>query len=54
MQVEQILQNLQNESNFRTLTPLRHEGNFVFKQGFKMLNLAGNDYLNLASNSALK
>ncbi|MBS4274849.1 aminotransferase class I/II-fold pyridoxal phosphate-dependent enzyme [Campylobacter vulpis] len=54
MQVETILQNLQNEANLRTLTPLKHEGNFVFKQGKKLLNLAGNDYLGLASNSALK
>ncbi|MBS4235708.1 aminotransferase class I/II-fold pyridoxal phosphate-dependent enzyme [Campylobacter vulpis] len=54
MQVETILQNLQNEANLRTLTPLKHEDKFVFKRGFKMLNLAGNDYLNLASNSLLK
>ncbi|EAI2893551.1 aminotransferase class I/II-fold pyridoxal phosphate-dependent enzyme [Campylobacter upsaliensis] len=54
MQVEKILQTLENEANLRTLTPLKHEGNFVFKQGKKLLNLAGNDYLALATNSALK
>ena len=54
MQVEKILQTLENEANLRTLTPLKHEGNFVFKQGKKLLNLAGNDYRALATNSALK
>ncbi|MEB2822852.1 aminotransferase class I/II-fold pyridoxal phosphate-dependent enzyme [Campylobacter upsaliensis] len=54
MQVEKILQTLENEANLRTLIPLKHEGNFVFKQGKKLLNLAGNDYLALATNSALK
>lgn len=54
MQVEKILQTLENEANLRTLTPLKHEGNFVFKQGKKLLNLAGNDYLGLATNSVLK
>ncbi|HEC1554368.1 TPA: aminotransferase class I/II-fold pyridoxal phosphate-dependent enzyme [Campylobacter upsaliensis] len=54
MQVEKILQTLENEANLRTLTSLKHEGNFVFKQGKKLLNLAGNDYLALATNSALK
>ena len=49
MQVEKILQTLENEANLRTLTPLKHEGNFVFKQGKKLLNLAGNDYLGLAT-----
>ncbi|EOV9223846.1 aminotransferase class I/II-fold pyridoxal phosphate-dependent enzyme, partial [Campylobacter upsaliensis] len=54
MQVEKILQTLENEANLRTLTSLKHEGNFVFKQGKKLLNLAGNDYLGLATNSVLK
>ncbi|EAI4617750.1 aminotransferase class I/II-fold pyridoxal phosphate-dependent enzyme [Campylobacter upsaliensis] len=54
MQVKKILQTLENEANLRTLTPLKHEGNFVFKRGKKLLNLAGNDYLGLATNSALK
>ncbi|EKL1657746.1 aminotransferase class I/II-fold pyridoxal phosphate-dependent enzyme [Campylobacter upsaliensis] len=54
MQVEKILQTLENEANLRTLTPLKHEGNFVFKRGKKLLNLAGNDYLGLATNSVLK
>lgn len=54
MQLEKLLQDLKQNSNFRALNPLRHEGNFVFKNGKKLLNLAGNDYLNLAASKILK
>lgn len=54
MQLEKLLQDLKQNSNFRTLNPLKHEGNFVFKNGKKLLNLAGNDYLNLAASKNLK
>lgn len=54
MSLEIILQNLEQNHNLRTLTPLRHEGNFVFKKDKKLLNLAGNDYLNLASSKELR
>ena len=54
MQLEQFLLTLKQNSNFRSLNPLKHEGNFVFKKGRKLLNLAGNDYLNLANSYALK
>ncbi len=54
MTLQTILSNLKQNSNFRTLTSLKHEGIFVFKQEQKLLNLAGNDYLNLASSKELK
>ncbi|WP_237931051.1 aminotransferase class I/II-fold pyridoxal phosphate-dependent enzyme, partial [Campylobacter jejuni] len=38
----------------RTLTPLKHENKFVYKQDHKLLNLVGNDYLYLASSKELK
>lgn len=53
MQVEKILQELKNKYNLRSLKPLKHEGLFVYKEGKKLLNLAGNDYLALASKSEL-
>lgn len=54
MSIEKILQDLEQNHNLRTLTPLKHEGNFVYKKDKKLLNLAGNDYLNLASSKELK
>ncbi|EAJ6588545.1 pyridoxal phosphate-dependent aminotransferase family protein, partial [Campylobacter coli] len=49
MSLENILETLEKNHNLRKLTSLKHEGNFVFKEGKKLLNLAGNDYLNLSS-----
>ncbi|ECC1461971.1 pyridoxal phosphate-dependent aminotransferase family protein, partial [Campylobacter coli] len=54
MQIKQILDKLKEQNNLRKLTSLKHEGNFVFKEGKKLLNLAGNDYLNLSSCKSLK
>lgn len=46
--VKNILDSLKNEHNLRTLTPLKHQDIFVFKNDKKLINLAGNDYLALA------
>lgn len=54
MKLEKILQDLEQNHNLRTLTPLKHENKFVYKQNQKLLNLAGNDYLYLASSEELK
>ncbi|ECP8327298.1 pyridoxal phosphate-dependent aminotransferase family protein [Campylobacter jejuni] len=54
MQIKQILDKLKEQNNLRKLTSLKHEGNFVFKEGKKLLNLAGNDYLNLSFCKSLK
>ncbi|EKS3205156.1 pyridoxal phosphate-dependent aminotransferase family protein [Campylobacter coli] len=54
MKLEKILQDLEQNHNLRTLTPLKHENKFVYKQDHKLLNLAGNDYLYLASTKELK
>lgn len=54
MSLENILENLKINHNLRSLTPLKHEGNFVYKKDIKLLNLAGNDYLNLANDKRLK
>ncbi|EDP6317024.1 pyridoxal phosphate-dependent aminotransferase family protein [Campylobacter jejuni] len=54
MSLENILEALEKNHNLRKLTSLKHEGNFVFKEGKKLLNLAGNDYLNLSSCKSLK
>ncbi len=54
MHLEKILQNLKQNYNLRTLTSLKHEGNFVIKKDKRLLNLAGNDYLNLANSKTLK
>ncbi|MBM0636758.1 pyridoxal phosphate-dependent aminotransferase family protein [Campylobacter sp. VicNov18] len=54
MSLKKILQDLEQNHNIRTLTPLKHEQNYVYKQDKKLLNLASNDYLNLASSKELK
>ncbi|AXP09539.1 pyridoxal phosphate-dependent aminotransferase family protein [Campylobacter hepaticus] len=54
MNLEIILQNLHKNYNIRTLTPLKHEGKFIYKENKKLLNLASNDYLNLATCKELK
>ncbi|MCW1359778.1 pyridoxal phosphate-dependent aminotransferase family protein [Campylobacter sp. CCS1377] len=54
MSLENILETLAKNHNLRSLTPLKHDGNFVFKNDIKLLNLAGNDYLNLSSSKTLK
>ncbi|RDU63464.1 8-amino-7-oxononanoate synthase [Helicobacter didelphidarum] len=54
MQISDILEKLQSNHNLRTLTSLRREGLYVFHENHKMLNFAGNDYLNLADDTNLK
>jgi 8-amino-7-oxononanoate synthase len=43
------LESLSNAALLRTLRPVEHDGRFVVVNGRRMLNLAGNDYLGLAS-----
>lgn len=54
MRIRAFLQKLRQDFNYRTLPQLKHDGNFVIKEGKKLLNLASNDYLNLAYNENLK
>lgn len=52
--IRTILKNLKSAKNYRYLKSLHHEDDFVYFNGQKLLNLAGNDYLALAKNEALK
>lgn len=54
MRIQTLLHDLSARFNRRTLPQLRHEGNFVLKDGKKLLNLASNDYLNLAQREDLR
>ncbi|MCR6572622.1 aminotransferase class I/II-fold pyridoxal phosphate-dependent enzyme [Campylobacter insulaenigrae] len=54
MQITQILDELKQQDNFRILRSLRHDGKYVIYNEQKLLNLAGNDYLNLSNEKALK
>lgn len=48
--IQGILSNLHQSSNLRTLSPQKHRGLEIQKNGKWLLNLASNDYLNLANN----
>ncbi|MCX2683043.1 pyridoxal phosphate-dependent aminotransferase family protein [Campylobacter sp. MIT 21-1685] len=52
--MKQILENLKKENNYRFLKTIQYEGKYVLYQGKKVLNLAGNDYLNIAKNENLR
>ncbi len=54
MQITQILDELKQQDNFRILRSLKHKGKYVIYNDQKLLNLAGNDYLNLSNEKALK
>ncbi len=48
--IQSILSQLHQSSNLRTLSPQKHRGLEIQKGNKWLLNLASNDYLNLASN----
>lgn len=50
----ETLQTLNEKGNLRTLPTVEHEGRFVKANGRMMLNLSSNDYLGLASDTALQ
>lgn len=52
--MQTILQKLKDENNYRFLRKLKHIDKFVIFDDKKLLNLAGNDYLNLANDKNLK
>ena len=54
MQAEKILQTLEQENNLRTLQKIDHEDIYIIKNGKKLLNLASNDYIGVATDSNLK
>ena len=54
MQEEQILHALAREGNLRTLPEAEHDGVWIGQDGRRMLNVASNDYLGLASDRGLQ
>lgn len=52
--MQDILQKLKDENNYRFLRKLKHLDKYVLYDDQKLLNLAGNDYLNLANDKKLK
>lgn len=53
-EVNNILENLKSEGNFRALQNLKHDDIYVIKDDKRLLNLCSNDYLNIANNENLK
>ncbi|TLE16531.1 aminotransferase class I/II-fold pyridoxal phosphate-dependent enzyme [Helicobacter apodemus] len=53
-QILNLLTSLNNQANYRTLTPQQHKNLEISYNQKWLLNLASNDYLNLASNENLK
>lgn len=51
---EDELSELERRQNLRTLTPLEHQGDWVIRDGQRMLNLSGNDYLGLGTDLSLR
>lgn len=54
IQYNDILANLRMRGSLRTLPEITHEGNYISKDGRRMLNLSGNDYLGLAGDKGLR
>ncbi|MDO4223911.1 MAG: 8-amino-7-oxononanoate synthase [Acinetobacter sp.] len=48
------LEQLKQQNNFRQFYPIQHDGDFIHLNQRKMLNLASNDYLGIASDGELK
>lgn len=53
-QITDLLASLNNQANYRTLVPQQHKNLEIYSNQKWLLNLASNDYLNLASNEKLK
>lgn len=54
MQATKILEALAKDNNLRTLQHIDYDGMDIIKDGKRMLNLASNDYLNVATDVELK
>ena len=54
MKYDEILEDLQAKGSLRVLPQVEHEGKYVRRNGCRMLNLSGNDYLGLAGNRMLR
>ncbi|EJW92149.1 8-amino-7-oxononanoate synthase [gut metagenome] len=53
-QIQDLIQLLKKQKNFRSLPPLVHDGKDVVLHGQRMLNLSSNDYLGLANDRSLR
>lgn len=51
---QEELKRLKENGNLRTLPEIVHDGKWVISQGQRMLNLSSNDYLGLATDTALR
>ena len=53
-ELEQALQTLKKNEQYRQIPTLAHDGRYVVYQGKRLLNIASNDYLGLGSDSSLQ
>ena len=53
-ELEQALQTLKKNEQYRQIPTLAHDGRYVVYQGKRLLNIASNDYLGLSSDSRLQ
>ncbi len=51
---QKILEDLAASGNLRSLPHVSHDGKWIERDGFKMLNLSSNDYLGLANQNDLR
>lgn len=52
--ISSILGELEQSSNLRRLPSVTHDGDYIIRDGQRMLNLSSNDYLGLASDKSLR